>query len=370
VSTHRDDERDAHLRAALRHAPDRETAAPAKLSEQILGAARRSVQPPSAVAPWPRRVRDRLVSALDALTRPVGATALASLVLATVIGVMWHEGDPTNALPEHAPGPDTATAARSSAAAASAARAEQSDSLAALAVEQTPGRAADASVASKPAPESKRRGASSSSADLRRAQRSQAAPASETTATADASRPDAIARSETRQRAAESSAAAGVAAPRSEVSAMAQSPAAPATPPPTPAAPSALRSSPSATAPDPLASVVHALGQAATDAPSATTHRWQRGDAEKLPHGPAAQAWLAELRRATQGLWQPRQGPTTAGANALLLSNEAGVVARVELTDTGVTWHHTSTPHLSWSAPLPEATLVRLREQLAAWAGR
>lgn len=438
MSTRRDDaaELDAHLRAALRHAPDRDTAAPAQLSEQILSAARRSVQPMHEGPAWPRHVRAALASALDALTRPAGAAAFASLVLATVIGVMWHEGDPTEVLPERLRRPDAAPRARSDTPApapTAPATLQTPAEPASQAQTAAPDRATADTGTAKATTESKRRNATAQSADARPAERPRTTPAPDaTTATADAT--DTFARAETRPKAAakappsavERAAAPPQASPatagaqRSEARATAQESAMPATPPPPPAAraappapamapapataaapptpapaapqatapggasvgaaaaprvapmgaaPPSLRSSLAAT-PDPITSVVLALGREAASAPSATTHRWQRGNGNALPHGPAAQAWLAELQRATQGAWQPQQGTAAAGADALVLSNERGLVARVELTDAGVRWHSAATPNLSWSATLPDETLKRLRENLAAWAGR
>ncbi|HWH73241.1 MAG TPA: hypothetical protein VNV16_03145, partial [Methylibium sp.] len=85
--------RDAHLRAALRHAPDRALDPPAALSREILAAARAAVAPP----PWPRRVRAKAAALFDALRRPAAGAAFASLVLATVIGLMWRDGPPPEA---------------------------------------------------------------------------------------------------------------------------------------------------------------------------------------------------------------------------------------------------------------------------------
>ena len=87
--------RDEHLRAALRHAPDREAAAPAALSERILAQARAAAAPaprPGFVERW-----------LGWWSRPVAAGAFASLLIAGFVGLMWREGPPPEALPEAAP---------------------------------------------------------------------------------------------------------------------------------------------------------------------------------------------------------------------------------------------------------------------------
>ncbi|HSV69461.1 MAG TPA: hypothetical protein VLI72_05070, partial [Methylibium sp.] len=81
--------RDAHLRTALRHAPDRELGPPAAVSARILAAARDAVH-----EPWPRRWARRAVALLDLLRQPAAGAAFASLVLATVIGLMWRDEPP------------------------------------------------------------------------------------------------------------------------------------------------------------------------------------------------------------------------------------------------------------------------------------
>ncbi len=67
---------DEHLRAALRHAPDRDLQPPAALSARILDQARRQV------APWPAR-------RLAWIMKPAGSAAFASVLLAGFIGLMW-----------------------------------------------------------------------------------------------------------------------------------------------------------------------------------------------------------------------------------------------------------------------------------------
>ena len=110
---------DAHLRAALRHAPDADAAPPAALSARILADARRAVAPPR----W-----------WQALGRPAGAAAFASVVLAGFIGLMWRGGPPPPAQPEAPPAvrsqsvPD---ATRQTEADAPAAAAEGTSSIAA-----------------------------------------------------------------------------------------------------------------------------------------------------------------------------------------------------------------------------------------------
>lgn len=77
-----DDGIDAHLRSALRHAPDQHQHAPALISARILAAARQATQPASAPLGWLRR----WVAAPWA-----GAGSLAAVLL--VSGVLWVQRD-------------------------------------------------------------------------------------------------------------------------------------------------------------------------------------------------------------------------------------------------------------------------------------
>ncbi|MFT3819780.1 MAG: hypothetical protein QM750_19570 [Rubrivivax sp.] len=83
--------RDEHLRAALRHAPDRDATAPAALSDRILAQARAA----TATTPRPGFVERWLAW----WSRPVAAGAFASLLIAGFVGLMWREGPPPEALP-------------------------------------------------------------------------------------------------------------------------------------------------------------------------------------------------------------------------------------------------------------------------------
>jgi hypothetical protein len=81
-----DDPRDAHLLAALRHAPDRDALPPSEVSERILAAARAAVRVPSA-APWWQRLSAWLM-------QPQVAAAFGTLVVASLVGVMWSTREP------------------------------------------------------------------------------------------------------------------------------------------------------------------------------------------------------------------------------------------------------------------------------------
>ena len=93
-----DDPRDAHLLAALRHAPDRDVVPPAQLTAAILGQARRAVRRRGARA-W----RDGMRAALERLWQPAPMAAFGTLALATLIGVMWRDQEWPDATPSLRP---------------------------------------------------------------------------------------------------------------------------------------------------------------------------------------------------------------------------------------------------------------------------
>jgi hypothetical protein len=101
----RDDERDTYLREALRHAPDAALGPPAALSDAILRQARSApMAAPAARAASaelqrhgsPRRVLDDLWSWL---ARPPVAAGFASVIAATLVGMMWWDRPMDEALP-------------------------------------------------------------------------------------------------------------------------------------------------------------------------------------------------------------------------------------------------------------------------------
>jgi hypothetical protein len=97
-----DGPRDAHLLAALRHAPDRELVPPAELSARILGQARQAVRAGPGTAPSAAAPAGFLAVVsrwFDGLSRPLAAGALGSVLVAGLVGLMWREGPPTQALP-------------------------------------------------------------------------------------------------------------------------------------------------------------------------------------------------------------------------------------------------------------------------------
>ena len=96
-----DAERDAHLQGALRHAPDANVAPPAALSDAILRAAHAAVAQTRRASPtspgW-----HPLAAAWAWLGQPRLAGALAGLMVATLVGVLWW-GQPIERAVEPAP---------------------------------------------------------------------------------------------------------------------------------------------------------------------------------------------------------------------------------------------------------------------------
>lgn len=90
---------DRHLRAALRHAPGHDAAPPTALDQRIIATAHTALRP----LPWWRHVQ----LGLGRLMQRVPAAALASVAMATTIGLMWRGDVPPEATPgapaEHAP---------------------------------------------------------------------------------------------------------------------------------------------------------------------------------------------------------------------------------------------------------------------------
>ncbi|MBC7994180.1 MAG: hypothetical protein H7Z15_13185 [Rhizobacter sp.] len=129
------DERDAHLRAALRHAPDADVQPPPALSALILKEAQAKARDASTPARVPRHP---LWSVWDWLARPSVATGFAGVMVATLVGLMWWDQPMDEAMPR----PPVPAAARAPASAPASAPAAT-----------TPPPAAPMAEATRPAPE-------------------------------------------------------------------------------------------------------------------------------------------------------------------------------------------------------------------------
>lgn len=84
----KDADRDAWLREALRHAPDASAAPPTPLSEAILAQARAATAS-GRRAGASKLLSDRLFALWDALARPPVAAAFATVMVATIVGLLW-----------------------------------------------------------------------------------------------------------------------------------------------------------------------------------------------------------------------------------------------------------------------------------------
>ncbi len=99
-----DGARDAWLSEALRHAPDSNAAPPPTLSKAILAEARAAAARPTSAPPkrahvGGRTLGDVLGSWWMALARPPIAAAFASVMAATIVGLMWWDRPMDEAMP-------------------------------------------------------------------------------------------------------------------------------------------------------------------------------------------------------------------------------------------------------------------------------
>ena len=107
TTPHDDPARDAWLSEALRHAPDADAAPSAELSDAILRHARQAVKAPPAREP----ARANPLAQLWAwLARPPVAAGFATVMVATLVGVMWWDRPLDDALPRSDTPPATTAA--------------------------------------------------------------------------------------------------------------------------------------------------------------------------------------------------------------------------------------------------------------------
>lgn len=319
-----DEDRDDHLLAALRHAPDRDVKPPADLSAAILGRAQAAVQPPQAPgASW----LDGWRATFYRLLRPAPMAAFGTVAMATVIGVMWSGQSPPDATPSLRP--ETMAAAPATADAPPAAQAPVAQRESAPAAVQT-----RPTVARPPPPAAAE------------AQQKRAAPEDLAAAESSATLPQPAEPA------------------RREFAAKSMADAAP--------APTAVRSrAESATA---------ALGAAAPVATSPLTAptidfeaaarsdparvRWHLASGRMAAHDAAQRDWWSALARATQGRWQAAAGGAPAGAQVTVTIDG---VPRGSLVfePNHVVWREPG--GLSWRAPIAADTLRDWQEALARW---
>ncbi len=394
----RDDERDAWLSHALRHAPDANADAPAALSDTILREARaasvRSAIP--APAPAPRRAptgpMQWLASAWAALARPPVAAGFASVMVATLVGMLWWDRPLDESLPP-APEPVSSTPqARAEAAAGAAAAAATAPAAPQVQTPPTaqaqanpapraPGSAARAPVApgavnetkdaakssraQKPAnePARARTDAESAPAVTGRGAAPAAfpvtppAPAPQAAAAANEARPSFAPRRELATPAAKAPAellAQGAAdaaqSSRGELRATESS-----------ASPSLAKARSAEAASAPLAALRLSVAQ------QPERWRWQRGSGAAQPMSEAVQRWLAEFNRLSAPRWQAGTDNNAARDSAATLRLFRDGVLQATLGLAGATaWVEagSAAAPASYTASLPEGSAQALQKAL------
>lgn len=376
--------RDAHLRAALRHAPDRDARPPAELSRRILDAARaaagsapkRTARP--AAAPW-ARVRDGLASCTAWLRHPGATAAFASLMLATVIGVMWRDGPPPETEPVHdgatPAGPSTAPSASSPDAAADRPPARRDEPV-----------EAPSDVATRDAATTTARRADNDDG----ARREAAAPRPRATGPAPSGPPAGKAAVQEKRSAAPEAANPPAASP--PPTPMAASPAAPAVTPSDRARAAAQYQAPhgataersglddgqsaqAAPPDDPLAVPIAALRGSGGDAPARLARRGAAAavaPSSEAGMPPSALAWFGDAQALTRGRWRPVAATPSAALPTAwtdALSTDGRALGRVAILDGALWWQPAGTDGRTWRAPLPAGDAAqRLATALASGA--
>ena len=326
-----DTERDAWLRTALRHAPDASADAPPALGEAIL----REAGMKARTAAGARRSQGTAwwSAAWAWLARPSVGAAFAGIVVATTVGLLWHD----TPLPE-APRPDTRVATAPPAAPAPS----QTQAAQDAAVAPAPPAVAQAPVG-KPAP---------------------APPAAKSEAPSAARAPTMLGK----RRAPAADAVPNVADGNESMSAPTGPPvastdagAAPAAAGTAPSPPREQRFAVAA----PAFSLADVRSAVAAD-PAAWT--WQRGGSAAQPVGDALTAWLATLDAATGRRWQ-RADATSAAAppgDEVVLLHHGRIAHRLHLEGARMRWD-TVAPNgatQGWQAPLVPGDARALQSRL------
>jgi hypothetical protein len=365
------DEHDAWLAQALRHAPDANADAPTALSEAILLAARAAARPSVPAArhqPNPAGLWPRLASAWSWLARPPVAAGFASVMLATLVGVMWW-GQPLDDTLRRAPEVVSSTPPT---------RAEPAPPVVVAAV---PAAAATQTAAAEPAAPQPGRSGRATAAEGRLAEATNAAKSART------SRPD-----DTRARA------------RADGVAIADEPATAAAAADLGAAPQAPRlerMAPVAKAQVEAPTLADSADQAATPRPDRLALKgsagpslakvrgaesgelllstlraqitqqpqrwqWQRGNGAPQPMNSAVQRWLAELDRQTSSRWQGSASSVAReAASSLRLLRDGALQATLGWAGSAV-WAEAAGASAEGAAvaSVPQSTAESLRKAL------
>lgn len=359
-------ERDAHLLAALRHAPDHAVEPPAALTAAILDQAHRALRPPRAGG---ARLQSALRGAFEKFWRPAPMAAFGSLAMATLIGVMWGGGQAPEAVPSALP--ERGAAAPSASSSATVAPLSPPSPLSSVPPVPQDGLGARETTATAPrshrqapAPTTKaadpvqQRAAMPSSASEVAAARQDAAPApvtapaamtpaqrSEAAAAPVPATPSTAAQSETLAKSLTDAARAPARA-RSELAAPALG---------------AL----AAAGPSPLAAAGATID--AATAGDAARVRWRVNAQRQVAHDAAQRDWWSALVRATQGRWQAAAPGAASGAESepLSLLIDGAVYGTLSFEPQALVWRDAA--GVTWRAPVPAPTLRGWQEAFALW---
>jgi len=386
-----DDSRDAHLLAALRHAPDRDLAPPARVTAAILDHAQAAVRGSRArsAAPW-----GGWRSVWGQLWQPAPMAAFGTVAMATLIGVLWGGKEPPEAVPGWRPeavatAPESTPPAPATPAPAQTAAAPAPPSVAA------PPAAANAARMAAP-PADKRSAAQAKSERRAEDESGQAQRLSKEEQRQ--SKPDGESSSDavTTGKLEESP------ADRPRLEARKAPPRSP--PPDTPSGqspPAAIVQERMAAAPEPRRDAL-AKSMADAAAPSARARNeaaalggaastpasplspagadldaalgrdagsigWRTANGRQVGHRNEQRAWWSALASATDGRWQ-RADPTTGGAAAsanLVLIIDGVPRGSLVFEPQAVIWRDAN--GATWRAPVDAGTLRDWQEALARW---
>jgi hypothetical protein len=368
MTTSRDDDdtlRDAHLLAALRHAPDREAVPPPDVTARVLAAAHAAVRADRAQPSWAQR----LAAWWGAPRVGVGA-AFGTLVAAVLVGVLWSTREPLPP-PSQPGGPSPivaaperrgqdGTAAPSAPPAISAQAARDAAPSAAAKEAQRPVPPAPARAAERQQNAEQRAAKVQGGRQPPEVQAAPPAPAVPAPEPSRAAPPPAPPKAQTDAAAAPPSAAATpshqrpaelgrLSGRREDTNASSA-----------PSADARMSSQTAGAAADPL-SALDTLVLAQT--PDAARVTWRT--ARTLVHGPAQQAWWRELRAATQGRWQPAEPAPQAFAPWLTLSIDGGARARWWLQGDHLLL--VDAQGATWRVPLGAVQARAWSEAVAGW---
>ncbi len=363
-----DDPRDAHLLAALRHAPDRDVAPPAQLSAAILSQAQQALRgrPSAPTGGWR--------AAWAWLWRPAPMAAFGTLAMASLIGVMWRVQEMPEATPSLRPDvvamapakpaaevPPTASAAPAVAperlaverdtAERSAALRQPAERSPALARARLGAEANSASAVTRGSvdtnaaePEARQAAAASSAAETLALAPPMPAPVVSPATTHEADgRRDALAKSTL-------DAARADARARNEMAVAAQ------------ALPHAL-----STARAVAASPLKAVDIANAMAGDGTRVRWRMAAGRELGHEAAQRQWWLALVDSTQGRWQLATGASdrSGAAAPLTLLIDGTPRGTLSFEPQALLWRDAS--GAAWRAPIEPKPLREWQEAIARW---